>query len=103
MLRGRPVRDSKHDCNNGRRHSNNSNSNRPACEALRLLVSGVAMPAINLTADQYQSFRCGYGFIWRKRRVRPDFQKIVLTTPEFALRKDTKLTGLSTINHFPKI
>jgi hypothetical protein len=35
--------------------------------------------------------------------VRLDFQEIVLTIPEFPCRKEAKLTGLSAIDHFPKI
>ena len=34
---------SKHDCNNSGKNSNNSNSNRQACETLRLLVPSIAM------------------------------------------------------------
>jgi len=66
MLGSWRVCDSKHDCNNGRNNSNNPNSNRPAGEALRLLVPGVAMPHIDLTAYQYQSFQCSNDFMWRK-------------------------------------
>jgi hypothetical protein len=56
----------------------------------------------DLAVYQYQSFRCDYDFIWRERRVRLDFQEIVLTIPEFAFRKDAKLIGLGPIDHFPK-
>jgi hypothetical protein len=63
----------------------------------------VAIPYSELVAYQCHSFRCGYDFIWRKRRVRLDFQKIVLTIPEFALCKDAKLAGLSPIDHLPKV
>ena len=64
---------------------------------------GVAMSYIDLTAYECQSFRCSYDFTWRKRRVRLNFQEIILTIPEFALGKDSKLAGLSAIDHFPKI
>jgi hypothetical protein len=64
---------------------------------------GVAIPYSDLAAYQCQSFRCGYDFIWRKRRVRLDFHKIVLTIPEFTFPKDAKLAGLSTIDHLPKV
>jgi hypothetical protein len=63
---------------------------------------GVAMSYIDLTAYECQSFRCSYDFIWRKRRVRLNFQEIIFTIPEFALGKDGKLAGLSAIDHFPK-
>ena len=56
----------------------------------------------DLAVYQCQSFRCDYDFIWRERRVRLDFQEIVLTIPEFAFRKDAKLVGLGPIDHFPK-
>jgi hypothetical protein len=57
----------------------------------------------DLAVYQYQSFRCDYDFIWRERRVRLDFQEIVLTIPEFAFRKDAKLIGLGPIDHFQKL
>jgi hypothetical protein len=63
----------------------------------------VAIPYSDLAAYQCQSFRGGYDFIWRERRVRLDFYEIVLTIPEFAFRKDAKLAGLSAIDHLPKV
>jgi hypothetical protein len=63
----------------------------------------VAIPYSDFVAYQCQSFRCGYDFIWRKRRVRLDFHEIVLTIPEFAFGKDAKLAGLSAIDHLPKV
>jgi hypothetical protein len=63
----------------------------------------VAMPYCDLGAYQCQSFRRGYEFICRDRRVRLDFQEIVLTIPKFFLSKDPQLAGLSAIDHFPKI
>jgi hypothetical protein len=64
---------------------------------------GVAMSYIDLTAYKCQSFRGSYNFIWRKRRVRLNFQEIILTIPKFAVRKDAKFGGLSAIDHAPKI
>jgi hypothetical protein len=66
-------------------------------------VLGVAMSQIDLTAYECESFRCSYDFIWRKRRVRLNFQEIIFTIPEFALGKDAKLARLSAADHFPKI
>jgi hypothetical protein len=63
----------------------------------------VAIPYSDFVAYQCQSLRCGYDFIWRKRRVRLDFHEIVLTILEFAFGKDAKLAGLGPIDHLPKI
>ena len=63
----------------------------------------VAIPYSDLVAYQCQSFRSGYDFIRSKRRVRLDFQEIILTIPEFAFRKDAKLAGPGPIDHLPKV
>ena len=63
----------------------------------------VAIPYSDLVAYQGQSFRSGYDFIRSKRRVRLNFQEIILTIPEFAFRKDAKLAGPGPIDHLPKV
>jgi hypothetical protein len=63
----------------------------------------VAIPYSGLVAYQCQSFRSGYDFIRSKRRVRLDFQEIILTIPEFAFRKEVKLAGPGPIDHLPKV
>src|SRR4029450_14030682 len=80
-------------------YRSHSSCNCPACEALGLLMLSVAIPYSDLAAYECQSFRCGYDFIWRKRRVRLDFHEIVLTSPQVCFRKDTDTDDLHFFDH----
>jgi hypothetical protein len=76
-----------------------------AKRARRCVCSCRASPCLRSISLRISDSRsdCSYNFIWRKHWVRLALQKIILTIPKFAFRKDSKLSGLSAIDHFPKI